>query len=228
MCRDQCRDQNRPKNEGRHDGSETVRLRRRMTRTECIDATGLCMVSLVVRRMLRTSEELVYGRTIRLATQRPRSIRAVFLSIAAIIAVLTIATPISLANAARSGRVIGSPNVDAYCQATTGSPSMLVRGAVQGPNFAHNNWKCARDFGTLNMTALCKWTYQRSYPDQIISADARDANNAYSWECRASSPTARHGSESETWLWIVIGVVVAAGLVTAGLASRRHRAAKSK
>ncbi len=83
----------------------------------------------------------------------------------------------------------GLPSLSGYC-ASLGDPSIvLIRGAVEGPEFAYNNWACVTGGGgrvpftnhgaAPSMADACAAQYplvtSYAYPD--------DPNSAYSWGC---------------------------------------------
>jgi hypothetical protein len=107
---------------------------------------------------------------------------------------LTVATP-QTAGAAPAppapGSLLGGVSVDGYCEAKTASGDELLKGGYTGPDFAYDNWACLSNNVPLDMSALCIWTYQPTYPNLTIVTRLLDtpgsANNADDWYCYVAS-----------------------------------------
>lgn len=95
---------------------------------------------------------------------------------------------------------LGGLNIAGYCESLgdngngKGATAML-RGAVEGPNYAYENWACVDDNGTAipiavkgaapSMDNACAVTF----PSVPSHAQADDPNNAFSWNCYEGAPT---------------------------------------
>lgn len=77
---------------------------------------------------------------------------------------------------------VGGLNLDGYCTSIGYAGVTLVKGGVEGPNFAYDNWQCVTANGAthpLSMEQACK----AQWGVDPILAIASDPNNAYSWNC---------------------------------------------
>lgn len=99
------------------------------------------------------------------------------------------------------GRV-GGLDLDAYCESIGDSgkdsegngPVVLMKGEVEGPEYAYDNWACVETDGTVvgiavegpapSMNNACAL----AYPGVADHADAEDPNNAFSWTCYEGAP----------------------------------------
>jgi hypothetical protein len=96
--------------------------------------------------------------------------------------------------------LLGGLNTIDYCHGLgydgTGSGNVtLLKGGVEGPNFAYENWACVADNGATapiaskgpapsedNMCAV-------EYPDVASHAYASEPNSAFSWACYEGAPS---------------------------------------
>jgi hypothetical protein len=97
---------------------------------------------------------------------------------------------------------LGGLNTISYCEGlgyagkdTKGEgPAILAKEAIEGPNFAYENWSCVADNGTIipiaatgpapsedNMCAV-------AFPGVASHAHPENPNNAYSWNCYEGAP----------------------------------------
>jgi DNA-binding beta-propeller fold protein YncE len=99
----------------------------------------------------------------------------------------------------------GGLNLSGYCEAigddgNAGNPVVLTKEAVEGPQFAYNNWACVTDAGAdrlitnigpaPSMANAC----ELAYPKVTTHAYPEDEDNAYSWGCHV---TPSPGKEEE-------------------------------
>jgi IPT/TIG domain len=99
---------------------------------------------------------------------------------------------------------LGGLDTTGYCAhrgdtGKAGQPAKLVRGAVEGPNFAFENWACETSAGALILIAstgpapseddMC----HLEYPGVPSFAFAEEVNSAFSWACYETQPTAAPG-----------------------------------
>ncbi len=105
---------------------------------------------------------------------------------------------------------LGGLDTTGYCvslgdHGTEGAPAKLLKGAVEGPEFAFNNWACETNTGTLVPIAsagpapsendMC----HHEYPNVSSFAFAEEANSAFSWACYETEPTPeQHASTTTT------------------------------
>ena len=86
--------------------------------------------------------------------------------------------------------IVGGLNLAAYCQSRGYSSVRLVKGAINGPNFAYANWACVTQSGTSVLVATvgnarpseddaCNF----QYPGRPVHARPTSLNDAYSWRC---------------------------------------------
>lgn len=78
---------------------------------------------------------------------------------------------------------LGGLDMDNYCDQTTNSTAVLLKGSVEGPDDAYDNWACESNDTALNMTSVCQWSYQSAHPGQTIVAYTASADDAYDWTC---------------------------------------------
>jgi hypothetical protein len=83
------------------------------------------------------------------------------------------------------GTDIGGIDVAAYCTKTTGGGDTLAKGAIDGPNYAYNNWECASSGTPLNMQQVCSQEYGAAYGNVVAKTD--NPNSANGWNCYTSS-----------------------------------------
>jgi hypothetical protein len=101
--------------------------------------------------------------------------------------------------------LLGGLNMAGYCEGlgyngtTTLGPVTLSKEAVEGPNFAYNNWACVKESGEIvpvattgsapSMTDAC----HVEYPAIASYAAPTDPNSAFSWNCYSLPPAAGPG-----------------------------------
>jgi hypothetical protein len=91
----------------------------------------------------------------------------------------------SSSSGAAAGTLLGGLNISDYCESVTNSAAQLVKGGVDGTNYAYDNWKCAASSGTLSIEKVCQWQYGTQA--KSVVAKTNDANDAYSWMCYVAS-----------------------------------------
>ena len=100
------------------------------------------------------------------------------------------------------GRV-GGLNLNGYCESIGdsgrdskgGGPAVLIKEAVEGPEYAYNNWGCVQADGTVvpvavngpapSMDNACALAYPRC---RRSHGAAENPNNAFSWNCYEGAP----------------------------------------
>jgi hypothetical protein len=95
---------------------------------------------------------------------------------------------------------LGEINVDSYCASlgdpgTPGGEPATLRKAVEGPEFAFENWACVRAEGALvpiasagappSMNNACVFAFPAAGPSH---ARPENPNNAFSWNCFEGAP----------------------------------------
>jgi DNA-binding beta-propeller fold protein YncE len=104
----------------------------------------------------------------------------------------------------RPPKELGGLNTSGYCVhlgdiGKAGAPAKLLRGAVEGPNFAFENWACETSAGALIPIAatgpapseedMCHF----EYPSVPSFAFAEEVNSAFSWACFEAQPSPAPG-----------------------------------
>lgn len=94
---------------------------------------------------------------------------------------------------------LGGLSVNGYCEGlgyhgNGGGPTVLLRGAITGPNYAYENWACVTGSGASvpiavegsapSMDNACAV----AFPSLPSHAHADDPNSAYSWNCYEGAP----------------------------------------
>ncbi len=103
-----------------------------------------------------------------------------------------------LVELARSRR-LGGLNIAGYCESLgddgTGSGSTtLLRGAVEGPEYAYENWACVEDNGNAVQIAVSgpapsmNNACAHEFPSASSYGYPESANNAYTWNCYTLLP----------------------------------------
>jgi DNA-binding beta-propeller fold protein YncE len=113
----------------------------------------------------------------------------------------------SIAEFARSRR-LGGLNIAGYCESLgddgTGSGSTtLLRGAVEGPEYAYENWACVQDTGTTvpiavtgpapSMNDACA----HEFPGTSSYGYPENPNSAYTWNCYTLLPIGEEKEEEK-------------------------------
>jgi hypothetical protein len=83
------------------------------------------------------------------------------------------------------GTLLGGLDVAGYCASVDNTTAELVKGGIEGTNFAYDNWECTASGQLVTMTNVCQWEYGSQAKDPV--AETNDANSAYSWECYSES-----------------------------------------
>ncbi len=100
---------------------------------------------------------------------------------------------------------LGGLSIAGYCEGLGDhgngkGPTILLRGEVEGPAYAYENWACVEDSGVVmpvaveggapSMDDACAVTFP-SVPSHAL---AENANNAFSWECYEGAPPVKEKS----------------------------------
>ncbi len=129
--------------------------------------------------------------------------------VADVVVTTTVGTsPINSADEYAYGR-LGGLNIESYCASLGDNgkngkgegPAVLVKGGIEGPEYAYNNWACVQEDGTEvliadkgsapSMDNACAV----AFPSVPSHARAENPDNAYTWNCYEGAPEAGKGGE---------------------------------
>jgi hypothetical protein len=78
---------------------------------------------------------------------------------------------------------VGGLDLDGYCRSKGFAGATLTKDRF-GPGHAYGNWACSPQSGGKPSIIVVKNACDWQYPSLQTLAQARDNNDAYSWECK--------------------------------------------